>query len=233
MSGNERRGQLAAGLAAVRDRIALACRDADRDPAEIGLVVVTKTYPADDVRLLVELGVRDVGENRVQEGQAKAGEVDDPRLRWHQIGQVQTNKANATARWADVVHSVDRARLVDALARGAGNAGRTLECLVQVSLDGDTTRGGAPISEVPALADRVAASPGLTLAGVMAVAPQTTPPRQAFDSLVEVAGALRADHPQATVISAGMSGDLEAAIASGATLLRVGTAILGSRPPLQ
>lgn len=228
-----RRAQLEAGLAAVRDRITRACQDAGRDPGGVGLVVVTKTYPAEDVRALAALGVRDVGENRVQEGAAKSAEVADPALRWHQIGQLQTNKANSVGRWADVVHSVDRPRLVDALDRAAEHADRSLDCLIQVSLDGDTARGGALVDDVPALAERLAGTARLRLAGVMAVAPLDAPARQAFTLLAEVAARVRRDHPGADAISAGMSGDLEDAIACGATLLRVGTAILGSRPPLQ
>ena len=137
------------------------------------------------------------------------------------------------ARWADVVHSVDRVRLVNALSRAAGNADRDLSCLVQVSLDGDTARGGCPIDRVPELADALAGADRLQLGGVMAVAPLGVDPRAAFDRLLEVSAAIRAEHPQAQVVSAGMSADLEQAIAAGATLLRVGTAILGSRPPLQ
>ena len=156
------------------------------------------------------------------------------------VGQVQSNKANSVARYAAAVHSLDRAKLVAALDRGVNRASsareRTapgrLEVFVQVSLDGDPDRGGAVAADVPALADAVAVAQYLTLAGVMAVAPAGWEPARAFDDLAAVSTALRRDHPAATSISAGMSGDLEAAIAAGSTHVRVGSALLGSRPPL-
>ncbi|TNY34745.1 YggS family pyridoxal phosphate-dependent enzyme [Thermomonospora catenispora] len=224
-----RRDELAANLRRVRERIAAACAAADRDPAEITLVAVTKTFPASDVRLLAELGVTDVGENRDQEAAGKAAECGDLPLTWHFVGQLQTNKARSVARYADVVHSVDRARLVTALSSAATRAGRSLRCLVQVSLDDRPGRGGAAPDEAPALADAIAASEGLELAGVMAVAPLGADPAPAFARLADVAERLRAAHPSATVISAGMSGDLEQAIACGATHVRIGTALLGGR----
>jgi uncharacterized pyridoxal phosphate-containing UPF0001 family protein len=128
------------------------------------------------------------------------------------------------------VHSVDRPRLVTALGRRALAAGRELRCLVQVSLDEDPGRGGVPPSGAAALADAIAAEPGLALRGVMAVAPLDQAARPAFARLASIAARVRSDHPEATAISAGMSGDLEDAIAEGATLLRIGTALLGGRP---
>ncbi len=151
---------------------------------------------------------------------------------WHVIGQVQTKKAGALVRWADLVHSLDRDRLAGALDRAAQTAGRVLDVLVQVSLDGDPARGGAPLAEVPALVETVSAATGLRLLGVMAVAPLGVEPAAAFARLRETAEQVRAEHPRAQVISAGMSDDLEAAVANGATHLRVGSAVLGSRPPL-
>ncbi|MBA9006496.1 YggS family pyridoxal phosphate-dependent enzyme [Thermomonospora cellulosilytica] len=224
-----RRDELAANLRTVRERIAAACAAAGRDPAEVTLVAVTKTFPASDVRLLAGLGVADVGENRDQEAAAKAAECADLPLTWHFVGQLQTNKARSVAGYADVVHSVDRARLVTALSSAAVRAGRTLRCLVQVSLDERPGRGGAAPSEVPELADLIAASDGLELGGVMAVAPLGADPAPAFARLAGVAERLRAAHPSATVISAGMSGDLEQAVACGATHVRIGTALLGGR----
>ena len=227
-----RREQLREALARVQGRVERACEQAGRDPSEVVLVVVTKTYPVQDVRLLADLGVREVGEARVAEGAEKAQGCAGLDLTWHAIGQVQTKKANALARWADVVHSVDRERLATALGRGAELAGRELDVLVQVSLDGDPDRGGIPVPEVLALADTVCATTGLRLRGVMAVAPVGADPAESFALLRRVSGDVRAEHPQAQLISAGMSGDLEAAVAHGATHLRVGTAVLGSRPPL-
>ncbi|HSK26244.1 MAG TPA: YggS family pyridoxal phosphate-dependent enzyme [Jiangellales bacterium] len=226
-----RRDELAAGLAGVRGRIAAACALAQRPADSVTLVVVTKTFPAADVRLLASLGVHDVGENRDQEAAPKAAECDDLDLVWHFVGQLQTNKAGSVARYAHVVHSLDRVRVVDAVSRAADAAARVVTGLVQVNLDERAGRGGARPEDVPAVADRIAAAPGLRLGGVMAVAPLDAPPAPAFARLLEVAARLRADHPGATWVSAGMSADLEAAIEHGATHVRVGSAILGERPP--
>lgn len=225
-----RREELAAGLAAVQARIAASCVAAGRAPDEVTLVAVTKTWPASDVVLLRDLGVVDVGENKDTEAAPKAAQVDG--VRWHFVGQVQTNKARSVASYADLVHSLDRARLARALADGARRAGRAVGVLVQVSLDEDPGRGGALPGDVPALADLAASLGGLRLDGVMAVAPRGGEPRAAFDRLAEVARRVRAQHPRATVMSAGMSGDLEAAVAAGATHVRIGTALLGHRPPV-
>jgi hypothetical protein len=230
--GHGRAAEVAASLAQVRARIAVACEAAGRPPGEVTLIAVTKTFPASDVRVLSSLGVRDVGENRDQEAAAKAAACADLReqLTWHFVGQLQTNKVSSVVRYADVIHSVDRPRLVAALGAAARKAGRTLTGLVQVSLDGAPGRGGAIAADVPAIADALAREDGLELGGVMAVAPQGGDPRSAFGRLAAVAAQVRAGHPGATMISAGMSGDLEAAIGQGATHVRVGTALLGGRP---
>jgi pyridoxal phosphate enzyme (YggS family) len=227
-----RQDQIEAGLSAVRRRIELGCTAAGRDPAGVTLVVVTKTYPASDVALLAALGVRDVGENRDQEASAKHAECAGLGMRWHFIGRLQSNKARAVAGYADVVHSIDRASVIAPLGRGALEAGRTVQCLLQVSLDGDPARGGALVDQVPGLADAVAAEPGLVLRGLMAVAPLGVEPAEAFARLPLLREALTTDHPGADLLSAGMSGDLEAALACGATHLRVGTAVLGARASL-
>ena len=225
--------ELVDGLAAVEARIAAGCFAAGRVRAEVTLLVVTKTYPASDVRLLAELGIREVGESRDQEAAPKAAECADLDLSWHFIGRLQSNKARSVARYADAVHSVDRSSLVTALGRAAVEAGRTVGCFAQVSLDSDPSRGGVPIGSVPSLADRIADTAGLKLAGVMAVAPMETDPDAAFALLQGVSNRLRDAHPEAGAISAGMSGDLEAALRHGATHLRVGSAVLGVRPPLE
>jgi pyridoxal phosphate enzyme (YggS family) len=230
-----RRAELAHRLGQLEARITAACRAAGRDRAEITLVAVTKTFPATDVGHLHALGVRDVGENRAADADAKAAACRAAGLTdlvWHFVGQVQTNKAAVVAGCSDVVHSVDRVRLVSALDRAATAAGRRLGALVQVDLSGAEGRGGASPADVPALADAIAAADSLDLAGAMAVAPLGADPEVAFTRLAEVAAALRRSHPTATVLSAGMSEDLEAAVNHGATHLRVGTALLGSRPPL-
>ncbi len=231
MTDSPRREELAARLADVRRRIAKACAAAGRDPGDITLIAVTKTRPASDVRLLSELGLSDVGENRDAEAAPKAAQCADLKLTWHFIGQLQTNKAASVVRYAHVVHSVDRLRLIRALGQAARRAERVIDGLIEVSLDGDPARGGAPAGEVPALAEALEAEPGLILGGVMAIAPLGMAPADAFARLLDSAEAVRAVRPSATVISAGMSGDLEAAVEAGATHLRIGTALLGDRGP--
>lgn len=229
--GVTREEEIAAGLAEVEGRIGAACLAAGRERGEVTLVAVTKTYPADDVRILARLGIRDVGENRDQEAATKAVECAGLPLTWHFVGQLQTNKARSVVEYADVVHSVDRSRLVRALDKEAVRAGRRVGCLVQVALDDDPERGGARAADVPALADEIAAADALWLGGVMAVAPLGEEPAKAFARLRELAYTLQATHPAATMISAGMSGDLAEAVAHGATHVRVGTALLGRRRP--
>jgi PLP dependent protein len=221
-------------LCAVRARIDAAARAAGRDPSTVALLAVSKTWPAADVRALFALGQRDFGENRAQELLGKAAELADVPLRWHFIGQLQRNKAAAVARVGATVHSVDRTALVDVLDRAGRDGDRPVEVLVQVDLGGaagDTAaRGGADPAGVPALADAVAEAPGLRLRGLMAVAPRGGDPAAAFARLAELAARVRADHPDAVELSAGMSGDLEQAVAAGATIVRVGTALFGDRP---
>ncbi|WP_300642239.1 YggS family pyridoxal phosphate-dependent enzyme [Nocardioides sp.] len=233
MSAESRRDELERNLAEVRARIDRACTAAGREPGSVGLTVVTKFFPAADVRLLAELGVTDVGENRHQEAEAKAAECADLGLRWHYIGGLQSNKAAAVARYADVVESVDRAKLVGRLAAGAVERGAEVEVLLQVSLDppGADHRAGADPQDLSALAEAVEAADGLRLAGLMAVAPLEEDPAEAFARLAAVQADLLRDHAGADRLSAGMSGDLEQAVAAGATHVRVGSAILGSRPP--
>lgn len=231
---------LAAALARVHARIAAACATAGRDPGEVDLLPVTKTRPASDVALLVDLGLRTFGENRPQEAATKADDLSglrpDAAARWHLVGRLQRNKAHPVARWAARVESVDSRPLADALDRAVARAledaerSEPLSVLIQVSLDGDPERGGVPVEAVPALAEHLAGCAGLTLDGVMAVAPLGADPDRAFADLAAVAGRLRADHPAASVVSAGMTADLEAAIRNGSTCVRVGTALLGDRP---
>ncbi|TAM88445.1 MAG: YggS family pyridoxal phosphate-dependent enzyme [Jatrophihabitans sp.] len=230
-----RRAHLVSALAALRGRIARACEQCGRDPQAVTLIAVTKTYPASDVVALASLGVADVGENRDQEASRKAADVAAAgvQVRWHLVGRLQTNKARSVASYAAAVHSVDRPELVEALARAAERAARSapLDVFVQVSLDADPARGGALPALVPALADAVARSGALRLRGVMAVAPLDADPDRAFADLARTARQVREAHPGATAISAGMSGDLDAALRHGATHVRVGTALLGRRDP--
>jgi len=253
----DREAELERNLSALRSRVTAACQAAGRSEDEVTTIAVTKTFPASDVRLLAGLGVTDVGENRDQEAAPKAQECADLRLRWHFVGQLQVNKCASVVRYADVVHSVDRVRLIRALGSRARSAGRVVTCLIQVNLDpgaGDALdgpvsrghrhdsaqasghpdghRGGALPGEVLALAGAVTAEDGLELGGVMAIAPLGLPAAPAFRKLAEVATRVRSAHPGARMISAGMTGDLEEAIAAGATHLRVGTALLGGRSAL-
>ena len=220
---------LSARLSAIDERIADAARRAGRDAGEITRIVVTKFHPASLVRELHALGVVDVGENRQQEMSAKRADLDDVDVRWHFIGQAQTNKAAAIRRDADVVHSVDRVKLADALHRADADRG-PLDVLVQVNLTDDLGRGGSTLSDAEALAEHVLQLPSLRLRGVMAVAPLDEEPARAFARLRGVADRVRELAPAATWISAGMTGDFEAAIDAGATHLRIGSAITGPRP---
>lgn len=238
-AGADRPGELAAALARVRARIDAAARDAGRDPDGIDLLAVTKTRPAGDVAHLLDLGLVAFGENREQEGAAKAAEVADlrpaARPRWHVVGRLQRRKANHVVRWADAVDAVDSARLADALdtatgkALDAGERTEPLDVLVQVSLDGDPERGGAPVDDVAGLADQVAGAAHLRLRGLMAVAPLGVDPERAFADLADLAARLRTSHPDASTLSAGMSDDLDRAIRHGSTCVRVGTGLLGGR----
>jgi pyridoxal phosphate enzyme (YggS family) len=229
-----RESELEESLTRVRGRIAAACAEAGRPDGDVRLVVVTKFFPASDVRILAGLGVTDVGENRHQEAEAKAAELAELGLTWHFIGGLQSNKAAAVAAYAAVVESVDRRKLVSGLARGAAQRedGRGVDVLLQVSLDppGREGRAGADPGDLADLAQAVEEADGLRLRGLMAVAPLGEDPAAAFERLAGVRRDLLREHPDATWLSAGMSNDLEAAIAAGATHVRVGSAVLGSRP---
>jgi pyridoxal phosphate enzyme (YggS family) len=236
MSDEHRRTELVANLGALRSRIAQACEAAGRDTSSVTLVAVTKTYPAADVLTLAQLGVLDLGESKDQEAKAKIAEIrtTNPRadLRWHLVGRLQSNKARSVASYAHAVHSVDRRKLVTALADAMAAASRPtpLQVFVQVSLDGDPERGGVSRKELGALADAVVERPELTLRGIMTVAPLAVDPDEAFADLAKIAEKLRRRHPEADAISAGMSHDFGAALRHGATHLRIGTALLGQRP---
>ena len=246
--------ELTASLAAMRARLAGAAEAAGRPVEDITLLPVTKFFPATDVAILWRLGCRAFGESRAQEAAAKiaefgglveadagAGTADGPAARpqWHMVGHVQRNKARAVAAWADTVHSVDSAAVAAALDSAAAQAmdegGRTaaLEVFVQVSLDGDPARGGVDIAD-PAAVDRlcaqVAGAGALRLVGLMAIAPLSADPDTAFAALAAEHRRVQRDHPGARGLSAGMSGDLEAAVRHGSTCVRVGTALLGQRP---
>ncbi|MFF1879340.1 YggS family pyridoxal phosphate-dependent enzyme [Leifsonia sp. NPDC058230] len=217
---------LAERLQAVRAGIADAARAAGRAPEELTTIVVTKFHPASLVRDLAALGVRDVGENRHQEAQAKAAELADLDLRWHFVGQLQSKKARQVRAYADVIHSVDRISLVEALRSEDSD----IECFVQLNLTTDPARGGVSDRDLEPLVERILDTPGLRLLGVMAVAPMDEDARRAFERVRAASSRVRSLAPEATKISAGMSQDYANAIAEGATHLRIGTAITGNRP---
>jgi len=210
----------------IQENIAQAALAAQRNPAEITTIVVTKFHPASLVRELYEAGVRDVGENRHQEASAKHQELQDLDVNWHFVGQLQSNKARAVSGYCSVIHSVDRVSLVDALAR----AENPVDVFLEVNLTTVPGRGGVEPTELTALAERVLATDNLTLRGLMAVAPQDENPALAFERVRVLQGELLTLAPQATDLSMGMSGDFREAIAAGATHLRIGTAITGKRP---
>jgi hypothetical protein len=227
----ERKLHLQSNLELVTQEIAAACAAAHRLPSEVTLIVVTKTWPASDVKLLAGLGVTDVGENRDQEAKPKSDEVKDLNLTWHAIGQLQTNKAKSVATWADVVHSVDRSDLVNALGKAVLTRTTPLAALIQVDLDPSPkdNRGGAMPNQVIDLAEQIMQTPGLELQGVMGVAPLGGDDAQAFALLQDISAQVQQRNPKADWISAGMSGDFETALKFGATHLRIGSSILGNR----
>lgn len=232
--------ELTRRLAAVRERIATACTAAGRDPASVDLLAVTKTVPAADVAALLDLGLGAFGENRIQEAEAKVAAVAELRPtaspRWHVVGGLQRNKAKNAVRWADRVESVDSIRLADALdgavrrARDTGGRPGPLPVLIQYSVDGDPRRGGVALADLSALAEHVSGCAGLRLDGLMAVAPLAgIGTDEAFADIAAAAALLRAEHPGAALLSAGMSGDLDVAIRHGSDVVRVGTALVGER----
>ena len=244
--GGDRISELTAGLAGVRSRLARAAEAAARPVEDITLLPITKFFPASDVAILWRLGCRAFGESREQEAAAKitefnglvdAGSADG--VRWHMVGQIQRNKAKHIARWADTVHSVSTPKVVSALGDAAGQAldqgerQRTLRVFVQISLDGDTERGGVDIGDpaaVDELCGQVSSSESLELVGLMGVPPLGVDPDTAFAALAAEHRRIRIAHPGATELSAGMSGDMEAAVRHGSTCVRVGTALMGTRP---
>lgn len=232
---------LSGRLASVRDGIADAARLAGRSLDEITTVVVTKFQPVSLLQELLDLGVRDFGESRHQEAQVKAAELAGAGIRWHFVGQVQGKKARQVRAYSSVIHSVDRESLVSALGTplvvpvaADGNedasAAPVLDCFVQVNLTDDPDRGGVSIPNLAPLVEQVLASPGLNLLGLMAVAPLGAEPKRSFALVSELGAQLRGIAPEARYLSMGMSQDYPAAIAEGATHLRIGTAITGNRP---
>lgn len=238
-----REGELATALGALRERLARAAQAAGRDVAAIELLPITKFFPATDVAILWNLGCRSFGESREQEASSKIADFADLTgggdAHWHMVGQIQRNKAKAVAAWADTVHSLSTSKVATALERGAVHAieeGRRtapVRVFIQISLDGDTSRGGVDIADpgaVDELCDQVAQAAALRLVGLMAVPPLGVDADTAFAALAAEHLRVQRNHPDATELSAGMSGDLEAAVRHGSTCVRVGTALMGKRP---
>jgi len=221
-------------LASIRDRIAAAARRSGRDPAAVTLVAITKTVPAEIVRVAVELGVKDLGENRVQEAKPKIPLVG-PGPVWHFVGRLQTNKAKDAAALCQLVHSVDRAELAQALNRAGEALGRPVRALVQLNVTGASQQGGVAPAETDAFVEMCLRLPYLRMDGVMAIGPYPASGdeiREAYRRTREVAVRFERMAGRApAVMSAGMSGDFEAAIEEGSTLVRIGTALFGERRP--
>ena len=216
--------ELSANLDSIRARIGAAVQGSGRSPDEVTLIVVTKTFPASDVQILYDLGVRDFGENRDQEASVKSLELPDD-CRWHFQGQIQSNKLKSTAEWADVLHSIDDI----AHARKLNSLVAEKDIFVQVSLDNLPNRGGVLPNLLPDFLEELSALANLNLRGLMAVAPLGEEPARAFSRLKVLSDQVVRVHPKAHEISAGMSNDFEAAIAQGATHIRIGSQILGVR----
>lgn len=219
---SDRKAEITTQLAQVEERICVAAENAGRDRAEIHLIVVTKTFPVSDLKILGDLGVTDFGENRDQEGAPKAAQIS---ANWHFQGQIQSNKIKSISQWANVIHSVSSSKEIFKFSQSS----RSHKVFLQASLDGELGRGGAEPSELADLAELVIKTQNLELLGIMAVAPLGMEPNRAFANLAGIAENFKNEFPTAKYLSAGMSGDFESAIAHGATHIRVGSSILGSR----
>ncbi|MBU6313946.1 MAG: YggS family pyridoxal phosphate-dependent enzyme [Actinomycetales bacterium] len=219
----DRRSEIAGNLEAVREQISKAAESAGRSVDEITLIAVTKTFPASDVVILKDLGVHDFGENRDSDASPKAATISG---RWHFQGQIQSNKLKSITQWANVIHSLDEVRHFEVIEKTAPHA---LDIFCQVSLDAAAGRGGVSEQKLYELAREIEKSPTHRLQGLMAVAPLGVDPSIAFSKLSAIHKAFMADFPRANKLSAGMSGDFKEAIAHGATHIRIGSQILGSR----
>jgi len=219
----DRRSEIAGNLEAVREQISLAADRAGRSANEITLIAVTKTFPASDVEILKDLGVTNFGENRDSDAAPKAAVISGI---WHFQGQIQSNKLKSITSWANVLHSLDQIRHFEVIEKIAPHP---LDIFCQVSLDGSEGRGGVSENKLFELAQAIEKSETHRLLGLMAVAPLGADPADAFSKLSLIHKAFMADFPKANKLSAGMSGDFKEAIAHGATHIRVGSQILGSR----
>lgn len=231
---SNRLANIQSNLEKINSRIAQACSRSKRNISEITLIAVTKTYPASDVDLLKQLGIENVGENKDQEASGKISQVKE-KFSWHFIGQLQSNKAKSVVTYAELVHSVDRLSLAKELQKSASAIAKKQKVLIQVDLDQsgpDPSRGGVWPADLAALAQFISQSENLELTGLMSVAPLGENPSEAFERLAQIRSDFLKNYPNAVILSAGMSEDLEAAIEHGATHLRIGSALLGERPKI-
>ena len=231
---SNRLADIQSNLEKINSRIAQACSRSKRNISEITLIAVTKTYPASDVDLLKQLGIENVGENKDQEASGKISQVKE-KFSWHFIGQLQSNKAKSVVTYAELVHSVDRLSLAKELQKSASAIAKKQKVLIQVDLDQsgpDPSRGGVWPADLAALAQFMSQSENLELTGLMSVAPLGENPSKAFERLAQIRSDFLKNYPNAVILSAGMSEDLEAAIEHGATHLRIGSALLGERPKI-
>lgn len=231
---SNRLANIQSNLEKINSRIAEACSRSKRNISEITVIAVTKTYPASDVDLLKQLGIENVGENKDQEASGKISQVKE-KFSWHFIGQLQSNKAKSVVTYAELVHSVDRLSLAKELQKSASAIAKKQKVLIQVDLDQsgpDPSRGGVWPADLAALAQFINQSENLELTGLMSVAPLGENPSEAFERLAQIRSDFLKNYPNAVILSAGMSEDLEAAIEHGATHLRIGSALLGERPKI-
>ena len=228
-------GEIPARLARVRERIADAAGRAGRRPDDVRLIAVSKTHPLDAIRAAADAGQREFGENKVQEALQKISQSTDTRLRWHLIGHLQSNKAKKAAGAADVIHAIDSVDLLRRVDQAAAAAGRTVETLVQVDLALEDTKFGAPVDEVAGIFRAAADCATARLVGLMLLPPLAENPEDArpwfarLRALRDELGATGVPADRLRELSMGMSHDFEVAIAEGATMVRVGTAIFGER----
>jgi pyridoxal phosphate enzyme (YggS family) len=227
-----RKAELSERLEQINYQITKACKKANREVDEITLVAVTKNFPASDVEILAQLGVKNVGENKDQEAKEKFKEVQ-AELNWHFVGQLQTNKVKSVLQYASYIHSVDRPRLAAEINKVAQSLGQVAKVFLQVDLGGDDpNRAGVAPAELAQFSEQISQLPNIEVVGLMAVAPLAVEPRAAFDHLSTIRAEFLKTNPTANLLSSGMSEDFEVAIEFGATHLRIGSLLLGVRPTL-
>jgi pyridoxal phosphate enzyme (YggS family) len=227
MTELKRADDISQALSQVEERIARACLSAGRNRDDVTLIAVTKTYPVSDVQILQGLGINNFGENRDAEGVEKSSLIE---AHWHYQGEVQSKKIGSISRWADTVHSLDDLSHIEKFNRALETLGdKSLQVFIQVSLDGNPTRSGLQPSDLMQACQAVSDSVHLQLMGVMAVPPVESDPEKSFAQVADIAEGVKHGFPEAKYLSAGMSGDFEVAIAYGATHIRIGSQILGSR----